>query len=86
MYEILYMPKVGKRDVPALSSDMKLRIQSMIELKLKENPSLYGKPLRANLTGYYSLRVGDYRIIYEIRESLKQVLIIAIKHRNKVYD
>ena len=33
----------------------------------------------------YRYRVGDYRIIYEIRDKILVVLIVRIGHRREVY-
>lgn len=44
-----------------------------------------GKPLKANKQGCYSLRTGDYRIIYEVYISQKVVHIIRIGHRKEIY-
>ncbi len=55
---------------------------------LEQNPRNYPniKSLRGELLGYYRYRVGDYRVIYEIDDELKQVIVILIKHRSKVYE
>ncbi|MEL6822927.1 MAG: type II toxin-antitoxin system RelE/ParE family toxin [Calditrichota bacterium] len=42
-----------------------------------------GKPLTGNFSGYYSLRVGDYRVIYIIRG--ETVIIARIGHRSDAY-
>lgn len=34
---------------------------------------------------FYRIRVGDYRVIYEIREQALVVLIIKVAHRRDVY-
>lgn len=44
-----------------------------------------GKPLKGDKKGCYSLRYGDYRIIYEIYPTQKVVLIIRIGHRKEIY-
>jgi mRNA interferase RelE/StbE len=62
--------------------------QKMIVEKLKEleqNPEL-GKPLTGNLTGLWSLRIGDYRTIYQIKHNELIILILKIGHRKNVYD
>ncbi len=33
----------------------------------------------------WRVRVGDYRVIYEIDDSLRQVLVIVVGHRREVY-
>ena len=34
---------------------------------------------------FHKVRVGDYRIIYEIQESLLVILVLRIGHRKDVY-
>ena len=53
-------------------------------LKLEENPHL-GKPLSYDLSGLRSLRVGKYRIIYEINENERKVILMSVSHRKKSY-
>jgi mRNA interferase RelE/StbE len=33
----------------------------------------------------YRLRVGDYRLIYEIRDKVLVVLVVSVGHRREVY-
>lgn len=56
--------------------------------RLKINPRNYPniKPLKGELSGYYRYRIGDYRVVYEIDDNLKQVNVIFIAHRSKVYE
>lgn len=44
-----------------------------------------GKPLRADLAGKWSLRSGDYRVIYMISEDDKTILLYDAIHRKKAY-
>ena len=34
---------------------------------------------------YYRLRVGDYRVIFDIKEKLRVLLVLKIGHRKNVY-
>lgn len=45
-----------------------------------------GKPLKGELSDKWSLRVGDYRIIYMIDEKEKAVVLYSVGHRRKVYQ
>jgi mRNA interferase RelE/StbE len=38
-----------------------------------------------SLSGFYKLRVGDYRIIYEFERENKLIIIIKIAHRSEIY-
>ena len=63
-------------------------IEKRIKEKLKElsnNPEL-GKPLVGKLAGLWSLRVGDYRAIYQIRKSELLVLVLKVGHRKNIYE
>lgn len=50
-----------------------------------ENPSAYGKPLKANLKGYWRYRIGNYRMITEIRDEELVIVAISIDHRKNIY-
>jgi mRNA interferase RelE/StbE len=43
------------------------------------------EPLAGDLTGLYKLRVGAYRVIYEVLHAERIVLVHAIGHRREVY-
>ena len=60
------------------------RIENKL-LMLEKNPEL-GKPLTAILRGLRSLRIGDYRVIYQIKNAELIVLVIKIGHRRNVYS
>lgn len=59
------------------------RIIKLID-SLSSNPTL-GKPLKGEKEGCYSLRTGDYRVIYEVYSSPKVVHIIRVGHRKDIY-
>ena len=51
-----------------------------------EDPRAHGKGLTANRSGKWRYRVGDYRILCEIKDSELVVLAIEIGHRRDVYS
>lgn len=82
MYNIIYSDRVNL-DASKLSSPIKIIIKSAINEKLLLDPIKFGKPLRYNFKNCRSLRVGDYRIIYQIENTTIQIL--AIGHRKDCY-
>jgi mRNA interferase RelE/StbE len=53
-------------------------------LSLENNPRPRGShKLRAG--GGYRIRVGDYRVLYDVDDSAKKVTIYAVGHRRDVY-
>jgi len=61
-------------------------IRKAIEKKLGTNPIEFGKPLQYSLKGLRRLRVGDYRVIFQIHQDHQFVLIVKIGHRREVYE
>ena len=59
------------------------RIVAAID-RLAETPHL-GAALKGDLRGLRRLRVGDYRILYEIRNDELVVLVIRVAHRRDAY-
>ena len=54
-------------------------------LGLLEREPFAGKALRGKLRGLYSLRVGAYRILYQVVDEGKTVRVAAIRHRSTSY-
>ena len=52
----------------------------------KGTPRRFGKPLRAELAGLWRYRVGDYRLLCQIKDKILLVLLISVGHRKNVYD
>ncbi len=83
MYTLQYHPLVVSDDIPRVNGAWKKKIQGAIESKLLLEPLLYGVPLRRDLHGCYKLRVGEYRVIYQVKKT--DIYIIAIGNRSDVY-
>jgi mRNA interferase RelE/StbE len=54
-------------------------------LGLLERDPLVGHPLRGRLRGLRSLRVGTFRVIYQLAEDERTVRVVAIRHRSVAY-
>ena len=52
--------------------------------RLAETPHL-GAALKGDLRGLRRLRVGDYRVVYEVRDEELVVLAIRVAHRRDAY-
>ena len=83
MFEVLYLPEVINEDIPPINRDILRRIKTAIENRLRRAPCDYGKPLRGDLKSLWSLRVGDYRIIYLPKGT--RIVILQIVHRRDAY-
>lgn len=54
-------------------------------LGLLEREPRAGHLLRGKLRGLYSLRVGAYRIMYQLIDNERAVRVVTIRHRSAVY-
>ena len=52
---------------------------------LLTDPNLVGGPLRRELAGMRSARRGAYRLVYEVDEPERVVIVHRIEHRSDVY-
>jgi len=52
---------------------------------LIENPHRVGGRLQRELSGLHSARRGAYRIIYEIHDDERIVVVLRVDHRSRVY-
>ena len=59
-------------------------MQAAIEL-LSEEPRPGGAKKLAGGDGEWRVRTGDYRIVYEIRDSVLLILVVAVGHRREIY-
>ena len=82
-YSITLHPLVTSHDIPRLDAFWRHEIRDAVRAKLTTEPELYGKPLRQSLKGCRGLRVGDYRVVFQIRP--RTVHIFAVVHRSGKY-
>lgn len=82
VFTVLLHPKAAK-ELEKIENTTKTRIVERLR-DLKDNPEKVGKILKHS--NFWSLRVGDYRAIYEIDRTRRQVVVLFIGHRKKVYD
>ena len=72
------------QNIEKLENSIARRIVKKVE-ELSENP--FSKDIkRLKGSNDFRLRVGDYRIIYEIRDLDKIISILAIGHRKDIYQ
>jgi mRNA-degrading endonuclease RelE of RelBE toxin-antitoxin system len=55
-------------------------------LALLQREPRAGYPLRGRLRSLFSLRVGSYRVVYQLSDNDKVVRVATIRHRSVAYD
>lgn len=71
------------RELANIASPDRQRIVAAID-RLAENPHV-GESLKGQWHGLRRIRIGAYRVIYEIRKSLLEVLVVRVAHRQSAY-
>ena len=82
-YQINFQPSVEK-DLRKLSSENSDRLLARIE-ELANDPLPVQSLKLKGTEGLYRIRVGDYRIVYEVDLLTKSILIHYVRHRREVY-
>jgi mRNA interferase RelE/StbE len=72
-------------DLQALPKQIAQRIQKKVTDHLVKAPLELGKPLRGELRDYYRYRIGDYRVIYEVRQEEITIVVVKVGNRRDVY-
>lgn len=83
MYEV-YLERAAERDLKKLSEDQFQRILPHLK-DLSINAKPRGSRKIKGSTNDWRIRVGDYRIIYEVDEKAKAVMILRIRYRKEAY-
>jgi len=76
------LTKIAEKHLHKLKKDIQSRIISALE-RCKVRPYPHIKKLVGN--PYFGLRVGDYRVILDIKRDKLIILVIDVGHRKNIY-
>ena len=82
-YTVLLRPS-AERDRRSLPPDIRRRITDAL-LSLESDPRPPGAVMLTGQRNRWRVRVGDYRLIYQIDDAPFQLLVVRIAHRREVY-
>ena len=75
----------GKADLKSLDAEVRQRVLEKLLWFTENFGSLAPIPLGGTWRGFFKLRVGDWRIVYEINYSERVITVHTIDKRDKVY-
>jgi mRNA interferase RelE/StbE len=85
MIYAVIVPKAVQKQIDALSDEnLRDRIEDEIEA-LTENPRPDGVTKMKGSNSRYRIRIGNYRILYDINDGQLLVLVVQFGHRREVY-
>jgi len=83
VYEV-HLERAAENDLKRLTTSTFHRIIPQIRA-LAENPRPLGCRKLTGSKNDWRIRIGDYRVLYEIDEKAKAVRIMRVRHRREVY-
>ena len=81
MYTVVLDELVFEKDFKRIDKTDQKRIVRAIRDKLTTRQNEFGEPLTGTFSGFWKLRVGRYRVIYEIEEDKIQVYVVMVGFR-----
>jgi mRNA interferase RelE/StbE len=83
MFEIL-LERSAEKDLRRLPQEVHTRVIKAIQ-PLSKQPRPVGARKLAGGINDWRIRVGDYRILYEIADAIRIVRVYRVRHRRDVY-
>ena len=86
IYQVRFAEKAVKQ-LTKLDKPTQKPILSWVAKNLEgtDNPRQRGKTLVSNHSGECRYRIGDYRLIADIQDTIVTILIIAVGHHKDIY-
>ena len=82
-YALQFKP-AALREVEKLPRDIQKRIAVKIA-GLRENPFPAGCKKLSGIPDAWRMRVGDYRVVYQVKRSILLVLVLTVGNQRDVY-
>ena len=84
MYRIRIL-QTAARELERLDKPIARRIVERINWLAANLDDIRPEPYKGDLVGLYKLRIGDYRVVYEILYDEKMIVIHQVGHRGEIY-
>ncbi len=75
----------AERDLDRLDPPVLNRVAPIIDA-LSQVPRPHGSRKLVNQSNLWRVRVGDWRVLYEIDDDARTVRVIAVRHRSRAYE
>ena len=82
-YTLQFKP-AALRQLEKLPRDVQRRVVAKIET-LRDDPFAAGCKKLSGVPDAWRVRVGDYRIVYQVHRAVLLILVLTIGHRREVY-
>ena len=75
------------RQLNRLDRGVRRRLLDFVENRVVSggDPRQLGKPLKGKMAGFWSYRVGDYRLVCRLEDVRMVIAVVSVAHRREVY-
>ncbi len=85
MYQVEFRPKAAQ-DFDNLDQVVADRLLKKLRWLAENFDSIRPEPLTGPFSGLLKLRVGDYRVVYQVNREKKVLTVRFVGHRREIYD
>lgn len=83
MYEVRFHPSAA-RELEKLDVRVRRRVERAVD-RLTQEPRGGGALKLRGAEDLWRLRIGDHRVVYQVRDTMLLVLVIRVRHRRDAY-
>ena len=83
--ELVLTPPARRAIADLLPEAVAVAVIEFVTTALVDNPQRVGKPLRDDLAGVWAARRGTYRVLYRIKDDVREVVVLCVDHRRDAY-
>lgn len=75
--------RAARRLDPQILRRIKGYLDEVLDL---DDPRGRGRGLSSERAGYWRYRIGDYRVLVEIKDDVLTIIAVGLGHRSEIYD
>jgi len=83
-YKIILLP-TALESLKNIDQKIGIRILDKLEWLAENFDYVRPLPLKGNLRGFYKLRVGNWRVVYEVDRDRLEITVHFVGHRSQIY-
>ncbi len=83
-YKVILLP-TALDSLKGIDQEIGSRILDKLEWLSENFDYIRPAPLKSNLKGFYKLRIGNWRVIYEVDWDKLEIVVHFVGHRSQIY-
>lgn len=84
MYDVGFTSK-AESDLHRLDAPIAQRVLTRLRWLAENFDRIRPEPLKGDWRDFFKLRVGDYRVLYTINRTKREIVVHFTRHRREVY-